>query len=159
MTIINIIGVDPGPTTGIAILHWSPAARDGDKPGVIWRGYQCDADSASGLLVMMLNLEDVWHAGEVEHFVHGNLPNSPATVRLENELADVALACEVRLARRPMAAVKPWATDKRMTASGAWTAIPAKMVDARAAARHALFCAVHDGKLPDPLSRKGKVTA
>jgi hypothetical protein len=159
MTIINIIGVDPGPTTGIAILHWSPAARDGDKPGVIWRGYQCDADSASGLLVMMLNLEDVWHAGEIEHFVHGNLPNSPTTVRLENELAEAAEDCGLKLARCPMATVKPWASDKRMTAAGAWATIPAKMVDARAASRHCLYRAVNGGGVPDPLSRKGKVTA
>lgn len=154
---IHIIGVDPGPCTGIAILHWDSTAAAG---AYTWHGYQCDAGSARSLLEMLLNQWDgEWTAGEIEHFVHGNLPNSPTTVRLENELAETAEDCGLKLARCPMATVKPWATDKRMTAAGAWATIPAKMVDARAASRHCLYRAVNGGGVPDPLSRKGKVAA
>ena len=161
MTILHVIGVDPGPTTGITTLHWK--AQENEKPPIIWHGYQCDAGSASGLLMLLLHdWEGAWTAGQIEHFVHGNLPNSPTTVRLENELAAVAEDFGLKLARRPMAAVKPWASDTRMIKAGAWASdpaksvIPAKMVDARAAARHCLMAAVHDAGVPDPLSRKGR---
>lgn len=153
---VNIIGVDPGPATGILTLHWMPGE-------ITWppeiRAYQCSAGTAPKLLKLLLE-QEVWTAGQIEHFVHGNLPNSPTTVALENELADVAENWGLHLARRPMATVKPWASDKRMIAAGAWnkdpareSAIPAKMVDSRAAGRHAVYCAVNGAHLPDPLSK------
>ena len=152
MTVINVIGVDPGPTTGITTLHWSTKLGQ-----AVWHGYQCDAGSACVLLEMLLReYPGEWATGEIEHFVHGNLPNSPTTVRLENELAAVAEDFGLKLARKPMAAVKPWASDTRMARAGAWKAIPAKMVDARAAARHCLMAAVHDAGVPDPISRKAR---
>jgi hypothetical protein len=51
--------------------------------------------------------------------------------------------------------VKPWATDKRLTAAGL-LAMTAKMADARDACRHALYTAVHDAGIPDPLSAAGR---
>lgn len=157
---VNIIGVDPGPTTGFAVLNWYPPEKPDEKPKLIWHGYQCDAGSARSLLEHLLSDWDgEWTAGETEHFVPSNLPGSPTTVRMENALAEVALDAGLTLARKPMAAVKPWATDKRMIASGAWNSqpekslIPAKMVDARAAARHCLMAAVNGGSVPDPLSK------
>jgi hypothetical protein len=51
--------------------------------------------------------------------------------------------------------VKPWATDERLAAAGLLD--PTKgMRHARDAARHALFCAVRDFGLPDPLSAKAR---
>lgn len=146
---VNIIGVDPGPATGLVTLHWP-------KGVITWppeiHAYQCDAASAPLLLVMLLQTHRNW-VGQMEHFVHGNLPNSPITVALENELADVAENWGLRLARRPMATVKPWASEKRLAAAGLIKAVPAKMVDARAAGRHAVYCAVNGAHLPDPLSK------
>jgi hypothetical protein len=162
--VIHVIGVDPGPTTGIAVLQWSRGGEPDARPSVIWRGYQCDAASAPWLLDVILRRSKVWDAGQEEHFVHGNLPDSPTTTRMEDELAAVAADNGLKLAARPMASVKPWASDKRMIAARAWhtipekSTIPAKMVDARAAAKHCLFCAVHDAGVPDPLSRNGKPT-
>jgi hypothetical protein len=49
--------------------------------------------------------------------------------------------------------VKPWAVDKRLHAAGLLD-MTAGMRHARDAARHALFCAVKDYGLPDPLSSK-----
>jgi hypothetical protein len=145
----NIIGVDPGPATGIVTLHWAPGV-------ITWppeiRAYQCSAGTAPKLLKLLLE-QEVWTAGQIEHFVHGNLPNSPTTVALENELADIAENWGLRLARRPMATVKPWASEKRLAAAGLIRAVPAKMVDARAAGRHAVYCAVNGAHLPDPLSK------
>ena len=151
---ISVIGVDPGPASGLVTLHWpnhAPADIWGDP---VIRAYQCSADSAPGLLLMLLAQHENW-TGQIEHFVPSNLPNSPTTVRLENVLAGIAEECGVHLARHPMAAVKPWASDRRMMRAGLWgSAIPAKMVDARAAGRHALYCAVKDAGVPDPMSRK-----
>jgi hypothetical protein len=156
---INIIGVDPGPATGILTLHWA------DLPDLWWppviNAYQCSAATAPGLLNLLLDTyqDDGWTAGQMEHFVHGNLPNSPVTVRLEDELGDVAEAWGLHLTRRPMATVKPWATEKRMKAAGLIAAIPAKMVDCRAAGKHAMQCAVRDADVPDPLSKAGRKAA
>jgi hypothetical protein len=151
MTVIRGIGVDPGPCTGITTLRWSP----GVHPLALWRAYQCDADSAPELLAMLLGQYD-WEFGQMEHFVPGNLPSSPVTVKLENQLARIAEDEGVHLARRPMASVKVWASDKRMTAARAWETIPAKMVDARAAGKHCLYSAVHDAGVPDPLSKAAR---
>ena len=49
--------------------------------------------------------------------------------------------------------VKPWARG-RLARAGLLD-MTVKSVDARDAAMHALFSAVHDAGLPDPLSRKG----
>jgi hypothetical protein len=154
---INIIGVDPGPASGITTLHWSHDPGE-PKPVIIWRAYQCNAGSARSLLELILHTwEGEWAGGQIEHFVPSNLPGSPTTVRLENELAEAAADQGVPLMRKPMASVKTWASDRRMTAARAWAAIPAKMVDARAAGKHGLYCAVSGGHIPDPLSKAGRL--
>jgi hypothetical protein len=48
--------------------------------------------------------------------------------------------------------VKPWATDERLEAAGLLD-LTKGMRHARDAARHALFTAVKDGGVPDPLSK------
>jgi hypothetical protein len=153
--IINVIGVDPGPTTGIAILHWR-AGDHGAKPLAVWHGYQCDAGSAKDLLRDLLRLGDEDWYGEIEHFVPSKLPGSPVTVQLEDELSAVAESCGVHLDKKPMASVKPWCSARRMEASRAWATIPVKMVDARAAAKHCLYRAVGAAGVLDPLTRGGR---
>ncbi len=69
------------------------------------------------------------------------------------ELSALAADRGVKLAVRHSSAVFPWATDKRLRAAGLYEATTG-LVHARAASRHALFAAVHDGGLPDPLSRR-----
>jgi hypothetical protein len=61
---------------------------------------------------------------------------------------DKGLTCHQRSA----AEVKPWASDERLTSAGIW--VPRGMRHAKDAARHALYCAVKDYGLSDPLSRR-----
>ena len=156
---INIIGVDPGPCTGVVTLHWPNGDRYAWWPPVIG-AYQCSSESAPRLLGWLLSThhDEGWDAGQIESFVVGNLPPSPTTIRMVSELADVAEAWGLHLTRRPMAAVKPWANENRLKKSGLITAVPAKMVDAIAAGRHALYCAVRDAGVPDPLLRGTKAS-
>ena len=56
---------------------------------------------------------------------------------------------------RSASEVKPWATDDRLEKAGLLAATKG-MRHSRDAARHALFAAVHDGGLPDPLSKDWK---
>jgi hypothetical protein len=57
---------------------------------------------------------------------------------------------------RAAALVKPWATDRRLTAAGLLDPT-AGMGHARDAARHALYAAVHLQLTTDPLSKKTRV--
>ncbi|TDB80191.1 hypothetical protein E1091_19330 [Micromonospora fluostatini] len=58
-----------------------------------------------------------------------------------------------RVYARSAAEVKPWATDLRLAAAGLLD-LTKGMRHARDAARHALYCAVRDLGLADPLSRR-----
>jgi hypothetical protein len=60
---------------------------------------------------------------------------------------------EVTYHARSASTVKPWATDARLERAGLLD-LTAGMRHARDAARHALFCAVKNCGLPDPLSAK-----
>jgi hypothetical protein len=55
---------------------------------------------------------------------------------------------------RSAAEVKPWASDKRLERAGITgnSAVHGKARDSYDAARHALYCAVWDGKMRDPLA-------
>ena len=59
---------------------------------------------------------------------------------------------QCKLHIRTAGEVKPWATDKRLHTAGLLD-LTAGMRHARDAARHALYSAVRDYGLPDPLSR------
>lgn len=163
-----IIGVDPGPTTGIVELVWEGL---GCVPG---RVCQCGASAALSIL-------DAWltpHAGTlqpghfdlrtlswlaVERFVdgrhagRGNAPSAGRTTRdlvaaIESRFAPLSHVCVVL---RSASEVKPWASDVRLDRAGLLA--PTKgMTHARDAARHALFAAVRNGAL-DPLARAGSV--
>jgi hypothetical protein len=151
---LNVAGVDPGPTTGIVTLHW--ATHPGWKLAEI-HAYQCGAASAVKLLGLLLDeYGDSWAAGGIEKFVGGNLPDSPVTRRLVAELRAVAAERGLVLVARPAATVKPWASDRRLTAAGIWPTVPKKMLDARSAAQIALYSACADAGIPDPLSKKAK---
>lgn len=142
-----IIGADPGATCGIALLM-------PDGPPLV---YSCNHHAAYGLVSWLIEANegpaDIIAAGEA--FVPGRgagarMTGAAVTRSLIDDLDDL-LGWHWRSA----AAVKPWATDRRLDAAGLLT-ITAKMPDGRDAARHALFAAVHDAGWPDPLSREGK---
>lgn len=149
-----ILGVDPGVTTGLAAL----GVRDGRITQA--QALQCSAGWARWLVRSILDHEpDARRVLAVERFVVGPRAARSSTATagaltrdLIGALLQTAESHGARSVTRPAAAVKPWATDLRLDAAGL-LAPCAGMGHARDAARHALFAAVHDAGLPDPLIR------
>lgn len=143
-----VIGIDPGPTVGLALLGMS------GEPLIV----QCNWAAFDDVLIALTpNWHDVGLA--VEQFVTGRLTpraNDPGATRAARAVIDRcqhyarehAFLCYLRSA----AAVKPWATDERLAAVGLLA--PTKgMPHARDAARHALFTGVKEFGWADPLSK------
>jgi hypothetical protein len=162
---INVIGIDPGPATGIVILSWDePAGRKPDRV----HAYQCGHGSAADLLRYLLGRCANWAAGGIEEYRRtggrssrtASAADGKITMDLIPVLSGIASGHDLVLSCRPAATVKPWATDSRMEKAGlraasprARSAIPAKMIDAYSAGQQALYTAVRDAGVPDPLSR------
>lgn len=154
-----VIGVDPGPTTGIVAL------RTGDNLTLVKSVLQCDHWSVLPILEMLIQSNQGFPVTlAVERFVVNLRASRSAHAeagRITRELvgAITARAAQpvtktVRLVTRSAAHVKPWATDVRLDAAGLFA--PTKgMPHARDAARHALFAAVADCGMRDPLNTKG----
>jgi hypothetical protein len=142
-----VLGVDPGPVTGIAWLCSGP----GQRPLV----FQCNAAGAYPLASWLLEASEgparIICAGE--RFITGR----GAGARGANATATRQVISDLdRLARwhwRSAAEVKPWATDARLKAAGLLEQCHG-MPHAADACRHALFAMIHDCGMPDPLSRK-----
>ena len=147
-----VIGIDPGPVVGIVRLSLNNQSH---LTGV--NALQV----TPGVLELVLEaLAAPWAVVAVERFVIG--PRSARSahstegetarnlVALVKDWADsLNYACHLRSA----AEVKPWASDVRLAAAGL-IAPTSGMRHARDAARHALFCAVRDCGLTDPLISK-----
>ncbi|MHA6626903.1 HNH endonuclease [Pseudonocardia sichuanensis] len=147
----TVIGADPGLTTGLARIDlddWREPALDQVTP--------CDVLPAVEALIGAQDPTEVLLA--VEQFVVGpraSRSSTPQGGRVARELIN-ALQFEfldrgVRVVLRSASQVKPWATDVRLRAAGLY--LPGKP-HARDAGRHALFAAVSDCGLPDPLSNR-----
>lgn len=156
-----VLGADPGPTPGIIRLTVG-YSRANPMP-VIERAdvVQC----SEGVLVPVLNaLIDFAEFAETtalayEAFVTGaraarsSTPAAgKATRDMVRDLAGWAAHHNLPSYTRRAADVKPWATDARLDAAGLLD-LTKGMRHARDAGRHALYCAVKDYGLPDPLSR------
>jgi hypothetical protein len=159
-----IIGIDPGPIPGIVRLQLD----------VNWVGITCTAfrvvdaqalQVTPGVLTAVLDAiaDGVVQALAYERFVVGRRAarsSTPAAGAITREMIGAlelwaSRTCN-RVHTRSAADVKPWAVDKRLHAAGLLD-LTAGMRHARDAARHALFCAVRDYGLPDPLSSKAGV--
>lgn len=152
-----VIGIDPGPTTGFAVLRW-----DGE-PGA-WRlatrnhaVFQCAHGSALWLFDRLI--EEHPHVRvAIERFILGRISRASKhdgeiTRDLIGALVDRIVDMDASR-WRPAAAVKPWATDDRLAYAGLLD--PTKgMPHARDAGRHALFSGVSDYGAPDPMSKRG----
>ena len=163
---LSVIGVDPGPIPGVVLLELEPMT-DGLS---CWLretyAFQCSANAAPDLVRSLL-LESNAALGEVETYAVGGKSGRLASARESALTRDMVGAIEqlVRdhhrgeisgqtgsFVQRAAGQVKPWATDIRLAKAGLLE--PTKgMRHARDAARHALYAAVHDGNLPDPLSK------
>lgn len=154
-----MVGIDPGPIPGIVIIErgWADATT-----GAV----QCTSALAPTVLAALLEDRRIATIVQIEAFVPGRNArkaghDSAVTRDLIGQLRqiweDFDSTAHGRLGghwfQRTAGEVKPWATDERLEAAGLLEATKG-MRHAKDAARHALFCAVRDGGVPDPLSRK-----
>jgi hypothetical protein len=144
--------IDPGSTTGIAVAYWDEESWL--HPGA----YQCDASSAPALLAWLAGQNKPLRVlrAQVEEFrpgtgAGGRGPHASVTRTLVDDLTAVLARHRASVHVRCAADVKPWATDRRLSAAGLLE-ICRGQGHATDAFRHLLFCACHDCGVPDPLS-------
>lgn len=167
--LLRVIGIDPGPTPGIVALCYHKR-KNLIETGVI----QCSWGLSETLLRAVLDDADIPTLLQIEKFIvstrasrsshqgAGGLTRTliPKLFGVFDEWRNVTInAPEAHLLNsryfeRPAVRVKAWATDTRLEKVGLITATKG-MSHARDAARHALFAAVRDGGIPDPLSKRG----
>lgn len=153
---MRVLGVDPGATTGLALLEWS----DGELLDTCELA-QCNYRATVTLVMAMLS--DPYIGPDVvavEAFVvRHRAASSTSQGRKGGKLARALLAeigaetlkRGLRYRERPAAMVKAWATDQRLYAAGLHRQT-AGMPHARDAARHALFAGVRElGHQTDPM--------
>lgn len=141
------VGIDPGPSTGIAILSIS----DFDYG---WEVFQVYGTSAMWLIDKIYT-DYCPRAIEAEEFVPSNKAGTKGKDAQETRaIADYAVAAagkaDIHAVARQSGNVFPWSTEKRLKATGFPWGI--KFKDARSAGKHALYLAVRDGKERDPLA-------
>jgi len=163
-----ILGIDPGPIPGVVRLR-----VDINRPGenlVANGAYLRGTDAMQvtpGMLIQVLDglhyTATAFDVVAMERFVVGRRAARSASAAAGGRTRDMigeitgwATDKQLKLVTRAAADVKPWAVDKRLHAAGLLD-LTAGMRHARDAARHALFCAVKDYGLPDPLSSKAGV--
>lgn len=149
-----VIGVDPGPVPGIVrllLLQTDQTTLLDAQAVQVTPGVLPDAlDALSGRMRQSIALE---------RFVVGRRAARSATPSAGAHTRDMVVTVtgwargRYPLHLRSAADVKPWATDARLDAAGLLD-LTKGMRHARDAARHALFCAVKDYGLPDPLSSR-----
>jgi hypothetical protein len=155
---LYIIGIDPGPATGIAVAFWD------DESWLSPGAYQCDASSAPALLDWLAARKRpmMLVRAAIEEFRPGTGagargPHASVTRSKVDELSDVLENRNIRVRCRAATMVKPWATDERLKRAGLME-ICRGQGHAADAMRHLLFCAVHDCGVPDPLIRRRLMT-
>jgi hypothetical protein len=149
------LGIDPGPGGGMVLGGWKPGEREASL-ALAWQGTAADAPGQLALILGEYGL--LITCGQIEEFRTGIGPgargkHATVTRGAIPVLASLAAEHGVKLAVRHSSQVMPWTTDKRLRAAGLYAATTGKR-HSRAAGRHCLFAAVHDGGLPDPLSRR-----
>lgn len=153
-----VIGVDPGPIPGIVRLQLDGC--HGPIELVDAQALQVSPELIEPVLDMLA--QDDRTAIAVERFVVGRRAGRSATAAAGGTTRDMVGVVTAWAGRagvryvhtRAAADVKPWATDRRLHAAGLLEPLTTGMRHARDAARHALFCAVRDYGLPDPLSAR-----
>lgn len=154
---IVAIGMDPGSTVGLLQLIYSERLLLGV------RVIQCSANCALDLLEMWLQglpinatvgMEVYFGVERYVRNLRGGGGQAGARTRdMVGSAVTLAQTHGVHTAQRSAVEVKAWATDGRLEAAG--LIAPTKgMSHARDAARHALFTAVAEGKIPDPYSKR-----
>lgn len=163
MSVLTVIGVDPGVTTGIAWLRYDdgllcamPMLFQANPQAVMFlvesllveaEGYA--PGPADKIIVAYEKFVVRFRAGRLSAAEAGEVTRSlvGALEHMEGGQARVTVT------GRSAAEVKPWATDNRLNALGLGLSAGG-MAHARDACRHGLFAAVRDHNIADPLSRK-----
>lgn len=161
----SAIGVDPGPATGICLLDYHAGRLIGrtllqaeGSTAVYVLKALIQAYHGGGLGAVPVTMGK--RAGSVEKFVTGAGAGSrggaaEVTRQLVMELAETLELFGYKTVIRPAANVKPWASDKRLTAAGVVAGkLHGDMNHAGDAARHALYGAHEAGIITDPLIRR-----
>lgn len=153
MIVKTYMGIDPGPSTGLALLF---VHDDGYWE---WMVFQVDGWNGAFWLIQELYAHFCPNLVAVEKFIPMNKGGtSGKDAELTRRIAEHSYQLVPTIKRIPAAVsrlrkaadVKPWATDKRLEKAGfPWGA---KFKDARDAGRHVLYAAVLDGKERDPLA-------
>ena len=154
---LRVVGVDPGPVPGVVML------TRGAEP-LHASIFQCDPDSVLWLVQALLVSHNAEPASRivlaVERFIIGMRSARLSTPRAAAITRDMVGAVvelgrglrDVTVVQRRAADVMPWASDRRLARAGLYDTTKA-LPHARAAARHALFSAVRDCGLTDPISK------
>lgn len=162
MTKVYIVGIDPGPTPGIVGL-WLEQRTDSSMHRFIESAeiMQCSL-SAFSTVVSGIRISRHVRIVAAERFVvasrAGRSAHAEAGATTRDVLARLRAWANLdssTFIERNASEVKAWATDARLDAAGLLAATVG-MRHARDAARHALFCAVRDCGVVDPLSKHAK---
>lgn len=142
-------GFDPGPSSGISLVGID------DHCDPLWVVVQCNGDAAMELLGVLLNRYHPRALAYEEFVVSNRAGTKGKNAQLTRALADRAPGIVdtwspgTHIVTRRATDVMLWATPKRLEA--AKFPLGTKFKDVQAAGKHALFCAVRDGKERDPL--------
>lgn len=159
---LRVFGVDPGPTPGIAMLHYV----DG-RLGWANLVQATGAVSIEILDALLTNGRNEWSPPNartligIERFVTRGRTNEAGRITLDmvGQVQQIGDDHDVAVLQRTASQVKAWATDVRLKAvqvprtNHTLHSLATGMTHARDAARHAIFTASHDGLIPDPLSK------
>lgn len=161
--ITSVIGIDPGPTTGLCLMEF---VDGGGYPLPEHNITMIQANSGTALRVLEAYLSHYYRderitrrfAG-VEAFETGSSAgtrgkNADLTRQYVMKFAELLELCNYYPKIRKAGDVKPWASNHRLIRAG----VPGppkydgKMSHAADAARHCLFAAVRDAHIKDPLA-------
>lgn len=154
---LRVLGVDPGTTVGIADVRYVDVGTSWVQLGRVWVAQAVSSFELDEALAPRLHNSDRGVLA-IERFVvaRGSMRGGAHARRTAERAGDIAALGERlgwTVVMRNASQVKAWATDTRLEAAGLLEACKGKR-HARDAARHALFAAVHDGAIPDPLSKE-----
>jgi hypothetical protein len=155
--VIVALGMDPGPTPGLVRLLYAD-----DSHLLEVRVVQCSANAWRAVLEDWLATcpPAVQQYFQVERFVIGRKSyrtGSPGAITRDmvGQAVEVAARYAVYTTQRSAVDTKEWGTDGRLIATGLLDDTKG-MTHARDAARHALYTAVAEGNIPDPLSKRAR---
>lgn len=154
LQVVSVIGVDPGVTTGISFIDYI------DKRIAGTMQLQVDHASAVALLELILGrwynsnvIVQRW--AQVEPFKTGQSAGAKGdaaeiTRQQAFILGETLQVHGYHTELRKKGDIDTWGSNKRLEKAGIIRQLDG-MRHANDASRHALYCAVHDAHMPDPL--------